>query len=100
MLCVLASTQAAVRCLHSQDAIRNAESLIRPAAFPGNQTVLLVNNVTLLTSEPEPRVLDRATLLVDYAGSVAPDTWVWACVLYYRESLSGFTGHRSCWAVP
>ncbi|PNW81031.1 hypothetical protein CHLRE_07g339850v5 [Chlamydomonas reinhardtii] len=57
-----------------EDAIRNAESLIRPAAFPGNQTVLLVNNVTLLTSEPEPRVLDRATLLVDYAGSVAPDT--------------------------
>ena len=73
LACLLAVSMC-VRC--AQDGIRNAQSLQRPAAFPGNQTVLIVNNVTLFTSEPEPRVLDRAALMVDYAGSTPPDMCV------------------------
>ncbi|KAG2434729.1 hypothetical protein HXX76_007619 [Chlamydomonas incerta] len=57
-----------------EDAIRNAQSLLRPEAFPGTQVVEIVNNLTLLTSEPAPYVVARGTLLTDYAGYVPIDT--------------------------
>ncbi|KAG2442237.1 hypothetical protein HYH02_009721 [Chlamydomonas schloesseri] len=66
-----------------EDGIRNAQSLARPAAFPGNQTVQIVGPVTLLTSEPTPRLVNQTAWMIDYAGSTPPDTTLASQGLYF-----------------